>query len=166
MIFMLDTNTFDFIYDHKLIKILNTLVSDNQVELHVTHVQLDEIEKISDEIKKEKIKTISYTTIVASVGFIGTDEPTSRGYVGSRIDQVEHIKSDEEEIINRVKRTLTTTHPLANTADISIAYTAVKNEADYLVSNDVGIHGILKEFNSSVKSITNPEFHEIIKNML
>lgn len=160
---MVDTNAFDFIYDNDLIRFINKLVMSEQIELYVTHVQLDEIGKISNDEKKEKIMTVYYTPIVASVGFVGTSESTPRGYVGGRTDAFIVVNEEDNKIINKVKRTLTESHPLGNAADITIAFTAVKKEVDYLVSNDSGIHNVLKKFTSAVKGITNDEFYEILK---
>ena len=96
---MLDTNAFDFIFDNDLIDKVNALVKNGKIILCSTHVQDDEIEKIPYQIKKEKIKTILYKPVIASVGFSATDEPTNRGYVGARSDLCIAIDSDDAEII-------------------------------------------------------------------
>ena len=163
---MMDTNAFDFIYDNNLIGFVNKLVTAEQIELYVTHVQLDEIEKISNEEKREKIKTVYYTPVVASVGFVGTSDSTSRGYVGARTDAFIAVNEEDNEIVNKVKRNLTKTHPLGNAADITISFTAFKKNVDYLVSNDTGIHNVLKEFTSKVEGITNDEFNTILQNII
>jgi hypothetical protein len=53
---MLDTNTFYYIYDNGLIDKINTSVNKGSIQLFATHIQLDEIQKSSDDVKKKAIR--------------------------------------------------------------------------------------------------------------
>ena len=57
---MLDTNALDFIFDNysSLVPKLETLVNSNILRLYITHIQLDEIEKIKNIAKRESIKKL------------------------------------------------------------------------------------------------------------
>jgi len=78
---MLDTNVFDFIYEMEAIDFVNSLASNGKIELYVTHIQNDELEKIKDPEKKEMVKTIHRKQIATSSGAVGTE--TNRGFEGS-----------------------------------------------------------------------------------
>jgi rRNA-processing protein FCF1 len=53
---MLDTNTFDYIYENNIIDKIKSSVLEGKLQLFATHIQIDEIQKASDDTKKETIK--------------------------------------------------------------------------------------------------------------
>ena len=51
---MLDTNSYDFIYENKLTEKFNQLIEKGEIENFGMYVQVDEIEKISDQKRKNQ----------------------------------------------------------------------------------------------------------------
>jgi hypothetical protein len=56
---MLDSNSFDYIYDYKLADNVRKAVDDGKIKLFATHVQQQEIEKIGDYTRKLVIKQMA-----------------------------------------------------------------------------------------------------------
>jgi rRNA-processing protein FCF1 len=150
---MLDANTFDFIYDNdsSLVPKLEILVNSNKLSLYMTHIQRDEIEKIGNIGKrhriKEIIKLIKIQTIVTSNAFVGTDFPSKHGYNGSRIGMSKVVNDNDASMLEKLQKK--TTNPMGNTADLSILYTAIKENMDYLITNDLGYKNLLIEMSKS-----------------
>ncbi len=161
MKFMLDTNVFDFIYDNDLIDLVNSFVSKDRITFYVTHVQNDELKKIKDPVKKEQIEKIQCIIIQTSGTIVGTK--TNRGFEGSRIgfatlDGI--IEASKNEELSEMD-----THPLGKSADKLIVNTAIKENMDYLVSNDNDIIGIVEKSESKVKVINCNDFKSLLDNM-
>jgi hypothetical protein len=53
---MLDTNTFDYIYDNGLIYKIKASIPKRSLEFFATHIQIDEIQKSSNDAKKKAIR--------------------------------------------------------------------------------------------------------------
>jgi len=159
---MLDTNSYDFIYENKLTEKFNQLIEKGEIENFGTHVQVDEIKKISDQKRKNHLKKISCKLIPSEVGFIGVDYESQRGFNGAKIGGYKIVGNEDNEIITAVKTSPTQTHPLGNSADITIVFTSMKNSLDFLISDNDDIHKIFnkmnKKMNSNVKILTNDEF--------
>lgn len=119
---MLDTNSYDFIHDNNLTEKFNHLVKEGKIENYGTHVQVDEIDKITDKDRIQQLKKIECEFIPSSVGFVGIDYKSKRGFDGSKSGGCKVIGEEDSKIIDEVKTPLTQTHPLGNTADIAIVF--------------------------------------------
>ncbi len=165
---MLDTNSYDFLHDNNLIEKFNTLVEKKVIENYGTHVQADEIEKISKPEKKNLIKQISCKFVPSSVGFVGVDYQSKRGFDGSKVGGFKIVDNEGSEIIDKIKTPPTSTHHLGNTADIAIVYTAIKESLEYLISDNDDIFKIFEKLsekiNTNLKVITNQQFQILINN--
>ncbi len=69
-----ETKSFYFIYDNNLVESVNLLVKENKIELYTTHVQIDELDKIPDIRKKEKIKSILCTKLLTYFAVVGVED--------------------------------------------------------------------------------------------
>lgn len=137
---MLDTNTLDYIYTNKT-RVVPKLKNfyKKQINLYITYVQQDEINKIRDISKKSCInKIISITGIkrVLTVStIIGTNKSRKYEFIDSNIDMYELADDTDVDILEKLQK-LTLSNPMSNTADLLILYTAVKKKMDYLITDN------------------------------
>ena len=149
---MLDANTFDFMYDKQshLVPKLKALVSSNKLSFYITHIQCDEIDKMESSPKRDGIKNIikliNVQIIPTSNAVIGIDPPSKHGFIGSRIDMAKIVSDNDANVLEKLQKT--TSNPMGNNADLSILFTAVKENLDYLVTNDI------KHFKKLLKEIS------------
>lgn len=166
---MLDTNAFDFIFENNLINNFNNLVEKQKIQNFSTYVQSDEIEKISDDNKKNKLKTISCQFIPSHVGFVGIDYESKRGFNGSRVDGFRVVGEEDSKIIDQVKKSPTESHPLGNSADIAISFSAIKENLDYLISDNDDLikvfEKIKSQMNTKTRVISNQNFLKIMNKL-
>jgi rRNA-processing protein FCF1 len=151
---MLDTNTLDYIYDNKI-----TLVSKlrnfakKHIHLYITHIQQDEINKMTDNYKKscinKIISNIGIRRILTSSAIIGIDEPSKHGFIGSSIGMYEFVDDIDLPILEKLQKH-TLSNPMDDTADLSILYTAVKKKMDYLITDDNHFESMLKEMSKDI----------------
>jgi hypothetical protein len=107
--------------------------------LYVTHIQQDEINKMSDDKKNcinKIISIIGIKRILTSCGIIGIDEQSKRGFIGSNIGMYELVDDEADLLILEKLRTNTNSNPMGNAADLSILYTAIKKKMHYLITDD------------------------------
>lgn len=136
---MLDTNTLYYIYTNKarLVPKLKNFYK-KYINLYITYVQQDEINKIRDISKKscinKIISIIGIKRVLTANTIIGTDKPTKYGFIGSKIDMYELVDYTDVDILEKLKKS--TSNPMSNTADLSILYTAVKKKMDYLITDN------------------------------
>jgi len=135
---MLDTNTLDYIYAKKahLVPKLRNL-SKEHIHLYITHIQQDEINKMTEDKKNcinKIISMIGIKRILTSCGIIG--EQSKHGFIGSNIGMYELVDDDVDIPILEKLRTYTDSNPMGNAADLSILYTAIKKKMHYLITND------------------------------
>ena len=154
---MLDTNTLDYIYINKisLIPKLKNF-SKKQIHLYITQVQQDEINKMTNDYKKncinKIISIIGIKRVPTSNAIIGIDEPSKHGFIGSKIGMSELVDDADLHILERIQK-YNLTNPMGNTADLSILYTSVKKKMDYLITDNTSdFEPMLKEMS---KFITN-----------
>src|SRR5439155_11967237 len=68
--FLMDSNIFDKIVDTPgALQLVETLVADGKVELLVTHVQEDELARIPDEQRRQRVALVP-RTIAPTYGFV------------------------------------------------------------------------------------------------
>ena len=157
---MLDTNAIDFIFDNysSLVPKLETLVNSNILRLYITHIQLDEIEKIKNIAKRESIKKIigriKIQTINTSNAVVGTDSPSKHGFIGSKVGMAKIVDNSDADILKKLQRN--TTNPMGNTADLSILFTAVKENMDYLVTHNI------KDFKNLLKNMSKDRPNKLV----
>ena len=151
---MLDTNTLDYIYDNKinLVSKLRNLAKKH-IHLYITHIQQDEINKMTDNSKKscinKIISNIGIRRILTSSAIIGVDEPSKHGFIGSNIGMYEFVDDIDLPILEKLHK-YTVSNPMGNAADLSILYTAVKKEMDYLITDDNHFASMLKEMSKDI----------------
>jgi hypothetical protein len=136
---MLDSNTFDYIYDNGLTNKVQKAVDDGKLELFATDVQQQEIEKISNGARKQGIKQtaegIRARFIETSAMVIGLDQPGKRGFDGSRIGHARIASEEDIQLLEALKK-VDIKHPLKNSADLLIFHTAIKQNMDYLITGN------------------------------
>jgi len=159
---MPDTNTFDFLYENKLLEKLSNLIKKTTFSLVICRVQMDEIEKISEPEKKKIIQSISIEKIPTWIGWVGVEDRYNRGYLAPRVDWFKAVNDEDAVIVNKYRRGRTPTRPVGNEGDLAIVYTAIKEGMDYLVSDDkeiIRVYDRLKsDFNSDLKFLDNTSF--------
>jgi len=164
---MPDTNTFDYLYDRNLVNKITELIHEKILSLIICQVQIDELEAIPSGTKKQSIESIPKNKIPSSIGWTAPSERYNRGYEGPRTNWVKIVSDDDAEIVNKFRRFPTDTHPVGNTADLAIVYTAIKEEMNYLISNDGEVkslhNSLTSEFNSSLKFLDNSSFEEFLE---
>ena len=151
---MLDANAFDFIFDNDshLVPKLEASVNSNKLSLYMTHIQLDEIEKIKNTDKrkriKEIIKLIKIQNIPTSSAVVGIDSPSKHGFIGSKINMAKIMDDNDADILKKFQRNIT--NPMGDSADLSILYTAIKENMNYLVTNDIRLEKLLKKISEEI----------------
>jgi hypothetical protein len=138
---MLDTNTLDYIYTNKT-RVVPKLKNfyKKHINLYITFVQQDEINKIRDISKKSCINKIisivGIKRVFTSSTIIGTNKPRKYGFIDSNIDMYELVVDDTDvDILEKLQKP-TLSNPMSNTADLLILYTAVKKKMDYLITDN------------------------------
>ena len=137
---MLDTNTLDYIYTNKT-RIVPKLKNfyKKHINLYITFVQQDEINKIRDISKKscinKIISIIGIKRVIAST-IIGINKSRKYGFIDSNIDMYELVVDDTDVGILEKLQKPTLSNPMSNTADLLILYTAVKKKMDYLITDN------------------------------
>lgn len=164
---MIDTNVFDFILDNQLIDLIKKLYSEKLIELHITHVQMDQIRSIVDETKKQSLLSIPFKQVLLSVGWT-TDDNESGGFKGPRADHFMAVNSDDAIIleeclkdrVNRSQRIF---------GDMGIIFTSFKEDMDYVVSADRDMkqfYDCLKgKIQSDLQYFTLNDFSLFLKNL-
>lgn len=152
---MLDTNAFDYIYEKNLEPKLKEAVSKESLRLFITHVQLDEINKMRDERKKEyslkAIESIPVFNLLTTIGYVGSSEESKHGYIGGRIGMMRIAGDDTAAKLESLKKQ-NMKNPMKNTADLTILQTAIDNDLDYIITqNDADFNRELE----SLKKIVN-----------
>src|SRR5918993_1277127 len=122
---MLDTNTLDYIYTNKT-RVVPKLKNfyKKQINLYITYIQQDEINKIRDISKKNCISKI-----------IGINKSRKYGFIDSKIDMYELVDDTDVDILEKIQKP-TLSNPMSNAADLLILYTAVKKKMDYLITDN------------------------------
>jgi len=137
---MLDTNTLDYIYTNKT-RVVPKLKNfyKKQINLYITYIQQDEVNKIRDISKKNCInKIISITGIkrvLTASTIIGINKSRKYGFIDSKIDMYELVDDTDVDILEKIQKP-TLSNPMSNTADLLILYTAVKKKMDYLITDN------------------------------
>lgn len=161
---MLDTNTLDYIYANntRLVPKLKNF-SKKHIHLYITHVQQDEINKISNISKRscinKIISIIGIKRVLTASTTIGNGTSTSKhGFMDSQIDMYKLVDDNDLDILEKLKST--TSNPMSNTADLSILYTAVKKKMDYLITDNTSdFESILQKINKFI-----PTYLQLKKN--
>jgi predicted nucleic acid-binding protein len=140
---MLDTNTFDYIYDNGLTNKVQKAIDDEKLQLFATDVQKQEIEKVSNNARKQGIKQTAEGIRVKFMGtsamIVALDQQGKKGYNGSRVGS--RIASEEDTQLLETLKKVDMKHPLKNSADLLIFYTAIKENMDYLVTDNTDDFG-------------------------
>jgi hypothetical protein len=112
---MLDSNTFDYIYCSGLTNKVQSAVDDVRLQLFATDVQAQEIEKISNDTKKQAIiqtaEKIQFKFIETWGMVIGLDQPSEKGFCGSRINHFRIIDEEDVQLLDELKQ-VNMKHPL------------------------------------------------------
>jgi hypothetical protein len=136
---MLDSNTFDYIYDNGLTSKVQNAIDNGKLQLFATDVQKQEIEKIPNDTRKQAIRQTAEEIRVefkeTSGVVVALDQPGKKGFNGSRVDHA-RIASDEDIQLLETLTKVNMKYPLKNSADLLIFYTAIKENMDYLVTEN------------------------------
>ena len=162
---MLDTNTLDYIYDNKinLVSKLRNLAKKH-IHLYITHIQQDEINKMTDNSKKscinKIISNIGIRRILTSTNsIIDVNEPRKHGFIGSNIGMYEFEDDIDLPIVEKLHK-YTVSNPMGNAADLSILYTAIKKKMHYLITDNTSdFEPMLEEISKSI-----PNYLQVQKN--
>ena len=161
---MLDTNTLDYIYDEK-IKLVPKLrnLAKKHIHLYITNIQQDEINKMTDNNKKncinKIISNIGIRRILTSSALTGINEPSKHGFISSNISISEFVHDVDLPILEKLHK-YTVSNPIGNAADLSILYTAIKKKMHYLITDNTSDFGpMLKEMSKSI-----PNYLQVQKN--
>jgi hypothetical protein len=161
---MLDTNTLDYIYDEK-IKLVPKLrnLAKKQIHLYITNIQQDEINKMTDNNKKncinKIISNIGIRRILTSSALRGITEPSKPELIGSNISIYEFVHDIDLPILEKLHK-YTGSNPIGNAADLSILYTAIKKKMHYLITDNTSDFGpMLKEMSKYI-----PNYLQVQKN--
>jgi rRNA-processing protein FCF1 len=161
---MLDTNTLDYIYANntRLVPKLKNF-SKKYIHLYITHVQQDEINKISNISKRncinKIISIIGIKRVLTASTTIGNGTSTRKHrFMDSQIDLYELVDDNDLDILEKLKSI--TFNPMGNTADLSILYTAVKKKMDYLITDNTSdFESLLQKINKFI-----PNYLQLKKN--
>jgi hypothetical protein len=153
---MLDTNTLDYIYDNKthLVSILRNL-STKHIHLYITHIQQDEINKMSNDYKKscinKIISIIGIRRVLTSCAIMSIGEQSKCGFIGPNIGMYELVDDDVDLLILEKHHKYTDSNPMGNAADLSILYTAIKKKMHYLITDNTSdFEPMLNEISKSI----------------
>lgn len=145
---MLDSNSFDYIYENKLADRFQKAVNDGKVRLFATDVQEQELEKISNDTRKQGIKQMAkevhVTFIETSAMVAGLDRPGTKGFNGSRANWSRAVSREDAQLLEQLKDN--SKNPLKNTADLLTFYTAYERNMDYLITANIHDFKKLLEF--------------------
>lgn len=135
---MLDSNTFDYIYENDLTNKLRDLTRREKIRLFITHVQKNEISKIKDLKKREyalnAIKTIPIDKVLTSAAIVGPED-SKHGFIGSQIGEARIVsETGAFELHDLTKHNMV--NPLKNSADLLILLTAIDENLDYLITQN------------------------------
>jgi hypothetical protein len=127
---MLDTNCFDFIFNQALLQKMVIAREKRKTEFYLTTVQLDEIEAFKDEepAKYQYVHQVIDKVPVCEVYiygvYLGTDEPTSRGYRGPKIGHA--IMAEHDSLFDQPKSKVTKSHNVTrfNIAKVNSSFCA------------------------------------------
>jgi hypothetical protein len=107
--------------------------------LFATDVQKQEIEGIPNSTRRQGIKRIAEEMqirfIKTSTAVVALDQQSKKGFRGSRVGEARVVSDDDSQLLETLTK-VNIKHPLKNTADLLIFYTAVKENMDYLVTGN------------------------------
>jgi hypothetical protein len=149
---MLDSNALAHICEQMLHRRIRKAVDGKHIQLSITHVQTDEINRALPETRECICKLISdgYIKIIPTNGAIaGTDEPSRKGFIASRLNMA-YLTSEKEANLLQNKMKINMKSPMKNSADILILHTAIKQRIDYLVTDDKDLKKILDSFKQDI----------------
>jgi hypothetical protein len=136
---MLDTNTFDYIYDNGLSNKVQNATDSGKLKLFATDIQKQEIEGTPIETRKQGIKQlveeIRIKFIETSAAVVALDQQSKEGFRGSRVGEARLVSEKDRHLLEALTR-VNIKHLLKNKADLLIFYTAVKENTDYLVTGN------------------------------
>jgi hypothetical protein len=136
---MLDSNALDYIYDNGLTEKVRKAAEDGKVKLFATDVQKQEITKILNRIRKQQIEQtaekIQVTFLATSAAVVGIDKPGKKGFNGSRVGTAKVVSDNDAQLLEALTK-VNSKHPLNNSADLLIFYTAIKENMDFLVTDN------------------------------
>jgi hypothetical protein len=105
---MLDSNSFDYIYDNKLTDNIREAVDNGKIKLFATNVQQQEIEKIGDNARKLGIERMAnmmqVTFMEISASVVGPDKPCKKGFNGSRVGMAKVVSHDDVQLLEALKK--------------------------------------------------------------
>jgi hypothetical protein len=136
---MLDTNTFDHIYDNDLTKKVQNATDNGKLLLFATDIQKQEIEGTPIETRKQGIKQaveeIRIKFIETAAAVVALDQQCKKGFHGSRVGEARVVSEDDRQLLEALTK-VNIKYLLKNKADLLIFYTAVKENMDYLVTGN------------------------------
>jgi hypothetical protein len=137
----LDNNAFDYIHDNNLTDKARKVVDGGKVRLLATDVQKQESENLPNN-KQERQQQLIETSQKIGAEFIETsgavvalDQECKDGFRGSRVNWARVIDDWEKQLLEAITH-MSMQRPLKNCADVLTLFTAVKENMDYLVTND------------------------------
>jgi hypothetical protein len=137
---MLDSNTFDYIYNNGLTNKVQKAVNDGTLQLFATDVQYQEIEKIPNDTRKQAIiqtaEEIRVRFIETSAMVFALDQPGKKGFDGSRVGHARFASEQDIQLLETLTK-VNMKHPLKNKADLLTFYTAIKENMNYLVTENM-----------------------------
>jgi hypothetical protein len=109
-------------------------------QLFATGVQRQEIEKIPSDTKKQGIKQMVGELRTdfrpTSAAVVALDQPGEKGYNGSRVDCARVASKEDIHLLETLTK-VNMIRPLKNRADLLTFYTAIKEDMDFLVTENI-----------------------------
>jgi predicted nucleic acid-binding protein len=152
---MFDSNTFDYIYDNGLTSKVQNAVDDGKLQLFATDVQKQELEKIPNDTRKQAIRQTAEEIRVefkeTSGAVVALDQPSKKGFIGSRVDKSKVISDEDEKLLKKLKEIKNelqpkSVDPLKDMGDILTLFTAIEENMDLIVTNDADFKRFLERF--------------------
>jgi hypothetical protein len=167
---MLDTSTFDHIYDNGLTNRVQNATDNGKLQLFATDIQKQEIEGSSNETRKQGIKQVVEEVrikfIETSAAVVALDQRCKKGFRGSRVGEARVTSENDRQLLEALTG-VNMEHLLKNKADLSIFYTAVKENMDYLVTGNMQdfkkpLELFKKERYTKTQVISNTRFEKLL----
>jgi hypothetical protein len=140
--FMLDTNSFDYIFKQQLLQKMVSAKAKGRAEFYFTTVQRDEIEAFQNkepgkyQYVQEVIQKVPVEEVYIHGAYLGLDADavTKRGYRAPRFGHV--TLADHDPLFDQPNSKLTSSRPVGHRGDLNIIITAHYENMDYIVTDD------------------------------
>jgi hypothetical protein len=109
---------------------------------------------------------IQVTFLATSAAVVGPDKPGKKGFNGSRVGCAKVVSDDDAQLLEALTK-INSKHPLKNTADLLIIYTAIKESMDFLVTANTNdfekpLELFMKEKVTKLQIKNNADFEKLL----